>query len=262
MVKPLTWDWKKTAAEARRRLIAAKHGGRESALRAAGGTIDVNTVRRAVAALEFLDRLKSTDPDSYRALEHSSFGVVETFSRWWTINATDAKAGLSKWKKGELTTRGLAASMRKSALPTITTNDGSSPLTYGDHVEPRLRRDIEAILGRPIIRSENRPTFCPRVDFRYSVEDSFDGHDGEVAAIVVGPYQNQTIYKKNMHTWMLKALGLVFFFDWIFVVLPAETASDDYKMWLERARAAIGADPAAYRASVDAVGRVKILVIQ
>ncbi|SPP92783.1 hypothetical protein [Bradyrhizobium vignae] len=260
----MVWDWKRTAAEARRKLVTAKHGAREAALGAAGGSIDVNTVRRAVVALEFLDRLKATDRESYSVLENSSFGVVETFSRWWSINAADAVVGLSKWKKGELTTRGLAASMRKSASPRVgTTNDEPLLQSYRDYVEPRLRHDIETRLDEKVIRSENkRPAHRPPVDFRYSFTDSFGGRDREVAAIVVGPYQNQSIYRKKRHDWMLKALGLAHFFDWVFVVISSEITAGEYITWLERARAEIGADHMGYGPPRDAISRVMILVVQ
>lgn len=259
----MAWDWKKTAGEARERLATAKHGKREAALKGTRDSTDVNTVRRAIAALDFLDRLKSTDPESYKVLKDSSFGVAEIFSRWWSINAADAVVGLSKWKKGELTTRGLAALMRKSPTPTAAKTNESLIPTYGKNLEPRLRRDIETMLGTDVKRSEEkRPAHRPPVDFRYSFKDSFYGRDGEVAAIVVGPYQNQTIYRKKRHDWMLKALGLAHFFDWVFVVIPAASALDDYKTWLERARADLGAEPVGHGTSADPLNRLRILLIQ
>ncbi|WP_285807839.1 hypothetical protein [Bradyrhizobium sp. 62B] len=259
----MAWDWKKTAAEARQQLAAARHGEREAVLRAAGGTTDVNTVRRAVAALAFLDRLKGTDRESHNELKDSSFGVVEVFARWWPINATDAKAGLAKWKKGELTTRGLAASMSKSRPPRLaTTSDESLPRTYSDYVEPRLRHGIETLLGEKIMRSEDKPPAHRRVHLRYKFKDSLSGRDREVAAIVVGPYQNQSLYRKKRNDSMLKALGLATFVDWVFIVVPSGTASDDYNEWLDRAKAEIGLDHPAYGIPVHPIARLKVLAIQ
>ncbi|MDA9451157.1 hypothetical protein XI00_25480 [Bradyrhizobium sp. CCBAU 21359] len=259
----MAWDWKKTAAEAQQKLAAARHGEREAVLRAAGGMTDVNTVRRAVAALGFLDRLKAIDRQSHDELKDSSFGVVELFARWWPINATDAKAGLSKWKKGELTTRGLAASMRESRRPTVAkTSDESLPPTYYDYVESHLLHGIETLLGQKIRRSEDKPPPHRRVHLRYKFKDSFDGRDREVVAIVVGPYQNQSLYRKKRNDSMLKALGLANFVDWVFIVVPSGTASEDYNAWLDRAKAEIGLDHSAYGTPLHPIARLKILVIQ
>lgn len=262
----MNWDWKKTAGEARQRLAAAKHGAREAALKEAGGSRDVNTVRRAVAALDFLDRLKETHPQSYGDLKDSPFGVVETFSRWWSISPTDAAVGLETWKNGGLTTRGLAASMRKSRPPIVeAANDESLARTFSEYVEPRIRHGIETVLGTKITPSENkRSAQLLPVDFRYSFKDSFRG-EVQVAAIVVGPYQNQTIYRKKRHDWMLKALGLTHFFDWVFVALPSQSAVDDYTSWIERAHVESGTTPITHLLlgpPADPLNRLRILVVQ
>lgn len=262
----MAWDWKRTADEARQKLVSAKHGTREAALKEAGGTRDVNTVRRAIAALDFLDQLKVTHPESYGVLKDSPFGVVETFSRWWSINPNDAAVGLATWRNGGLTTRRLAESMRKSRPPMVdAANDESLPRTFSDYVEPRIRHGIETMLDTVITPSEDkRSAHRLPVDFRYSFKDSFGRGDSQVAAIVVGPYQNQTIYRKRRHDWMLKALGLTHFFDWVFVALPSQSAVDDYKEWIERAHAEMGSAPIAYRMGppADPLSRLRILVVQ
>ncbi|MBR1281309.1 hypothetical protein JQ597_04570 [Bradyrhizobium sp. AUGA SZCCT0177] len=262
----MAWDWKKTAEEARHKLGSAKHGSREAALKAAGGSRDVNTVRRAVAALDFLDRVKVTHPESYSVLKDSPFGVVETFARWWSSNPADAALGLAKWKNGGLTTRGIADSMRKSRPPAVeAANDESLVSTFSEYAEPRIRQGIETTLGTEVTPSaDKRSLHRPPVDFRYIFKDSFGGGDRQAAAIVVGPYQNQTIYRKRRHDWMLKALGLTYFFDLVFVVLPGQSPADDYTAWIERARAQVGSEPLAYGMGTpaDSLSRLRILVVQ
>jgi hypothetical protein len=261
----MAWDWKTTAEEARQRLGSAKHGSREAALKAAGGSRDVNTVRRAIAALEFLDRLKVTHPTSYGVLKDSPFGVVETFSRWWSTNPADAEVGLKKWQEGTFTTRKLAKAMQNSRSPVVEPYRESFTQTFTDYARPRIKDRIEAALGTEVTPIENRRTkHLPPVDFRYSFKDSFGRGDRQAAAIVVGPYQNQTIYRKRRHDWMLKALGLTYFFDLVFVVLPGHSPADDYTAWIERAHAQVGSEPLAYGLGTpaDSLSRLRILVVQ
>lgn len=262
----MAWDWKKTAEEARQKLASAKHGSREAALKDAGGARDINTVRRAVAALDFLDSLKVVHPEGYGVLKDSPFGVVETFARWWAADSDAATAGLVTWEKGGLTTRGLAELMRKSRPPAIEAAEGESLATsFSGYFEPRIRHSIEKAIDGDLTAIENKRSLHPLpVDFRYAFKDSFGRGEGKVAVILVGPYQNQTIYRKRRHDWMLKALGLTHFFDWVFVVLTDQGAADTYHEWLERAHLELGSDPRAYSLGIpaDPLSRLRILVVQ
>jgi hypothetical protein len=258
----MVWDWKKAAAEARRRLGEAKHGGREAALREADTAVDVNTVRRAVLALDFLDELRKSDPMRGDLVAKASLSVVEIFSRWWEIDPAKAAVELDRWAAGDVTTRRLAASLKDSREEAAAVQ----PQFDGFHAfaEPTIRLRIAEEFGsEPKRLEEKRPPHQPPVDFRYVVKDRFTGRERVAAAIVVGPYQNHTIYRKRKHDWMLKALGLACFYDLVLVIVSESDVCDDYRTWLDLARTDAGWDgeTASRQQSADQVGRLRVLLV-
>jgi hypothetical protein len=252
----MAWDWKKTAALAKAKLLTARHGAKEAALKEAGGAVDVNTVRRAVSALDFLEELKDSRPESYGILKDSSFAVVETLSRWWPFDPDAAAAAVQRWKEGSLTTRGLDEAMRKSRPPLVDSAEGESlPRTFRDYAEPFVRRAIEEAVGCAVSPIKDKgPRHLP-VDFRYQI-------DGErrAVAILVGPYQNHTIYRKRKHDWMLRALGLAYFSDLVFIVVPDRSVAEDYAEWIELAGRE--GDLAVRRSWFDPLIRLRVLAVE
>ncbi|MGY3494381.1 hypothetical protein [Bradyrhizobium sp. USDA 4502] len=227
----MVWDWKKVAVRARQNLRSARHGDIETALRRAGRSVDVNTVRRAIVALEFLEWAEQLHPNIYEVLKDSPMTVVETVARWWSFSPMRATAALDEWRLGKLSARQLAQEMRSSkrAAPKLAKGE-SLARSFKERVEPFARLEIERRIGPGLSTKDKGIKDDLHVDFRYTHPEH-----GKIAVLVVGPYQNRTIYQKRRQDWMLKAVGLTYFYNLVFVVVPDPDAAKDYSRWKSNA---------------------------
>jgi hypothetical protein len=236
-------DWKTRAREARARLRAAKHGERESVLRGIAGTNDVNTVRREIFVLEFVDLLKRADPELSKALKDAPLSAMEVLARWSSFDQRAAMKAAKDLSRGRYTVRSLTSAMRSARPTDVNTSTGESLATAYrmENIEAAVRA-VRRLLGEklspPMVYYKHEDE--PPIDYHFRVEAG-GGAEQSVVAIIVGPYQNRTLYRKRKHEWLLHALGLSWLYDHVVLLLPAQADAADYTKWIEKARIRVAA---------------------
>jgi hypothetical protein len=223
--------WKERARLARRALRHAKHGQREATLASITNDRNVNTLRREVKALVFLDGLRKSNPDLSRRITDLSFDAIEVLARWHAFDPRGAVNAAYKLASGEhslnwlKTEKQVAERQRSEPVRKDTLRDA----------EPLVRKQIAKIFGMRLgpAQISTKKLDIPPIDFLFQLNRS-DGPTETIAALIVGPYQNRDLYLKRRPDQLLKAMGLAWIFDHVVVVLPPPARVDEYRRWLNK----------------------------
>jgi hypothetical protein len=228
-------DWKKRARDARTKLKHAKHGEKEALLRGLAGGNDLNTLRRAIFALGYLDEVKQRNPLVRKSLEHSPLSLVELLARWNSFDVAGAVQAAREVAKGRYTVADLRKAIHKARLAVAAKTEPSS---YRDRIRPVARRAVEDALGGSISAPDVgfKDSDDPPLDFRYLRSYGEPPRFETIAAVIVGPYQNSQLYRKRKHDWLYRALGLAWLYDHVVIILPEPNEVDSYKAWINNAR--------------------------
>jgi hypothetical protein len=210
-------------------LDRAKHGQREAILSRVGNGINLNTVRREIKALAFLDVLEETDPELCLRLQDSSFNAIEALARWYDFDRTGAVEAATKLASGEYSLGSVQSAMRdarsKRRVP--------SRKDLLARIEPSIKRQIRQLLGGTSVAAESpsAKSNSPPLDFIFRLTRA-NGCPESVAAMIVGPYRNAAVYSKRRHDELLRAMGMAWMFDHVVVLLPAACSWAEYQRWL------------------------------
>lgn len=227
-------DWKQRARQAQVNLKSARHGDREAALQDAAGDLDVNTVRRWVAAVSFLDRLEISAPDVRKSLETASFSEVEVLARWSLFDGEGALVAAQRVARGVYSARTLTAAMHKARREKgSAARSESYEAEYRASIQSAAGRVISDLLGGDLSVPEvlYKDSGDPPVDFRY-VRIVADERPRTVAAIIVGPYRIANMYAKRRFEWLFRACALAWAYDDVVVLLPEAEVVDTYREWI------------------------------
>ncbi|WP_456861749.1 hypothetical protein [Bradyrhizobium sp. USDA 4503] len=207
----------------------AKHGEREEVLAKVDRSVDLNTIRREIKGLTFLDTLGEKDSKLCAHLQASSFNVIEVLARWYDFDQRGAVRAAAKVASDGYSWASLQLAMRQAKkqlkVPTRETSIAQA--------KPEIVRQIHLIFGSAItLTAMSRPKAnLPPVDLLLSITRS-EGYSESVAALIVGPYRNATIYSKRRRDELLRAMGLAWIYDHIILVLPTAANLPEYKHWL------------------------------
>ena len=229
-------SWQTRARKARAKLKDAKHGEREARLReVAGADIDVNTVRREVFALNFLDTLKKKSPEMRRQLDETPLSIVEVLARWFVFDEEAATEAVGAVIRGRHNFASLNSALKTARL---TRKAGAG----GETLEAAHRKKMEQpawhalnnVLGPGLsnatIQYKSSPD-DPPIDFQYLLLKPGIKSQG-VAALIVGPYQNDNLYHKRRHAWLWRAVALTLEFDHVALLIPGQKDADEYAKWI------------------------------
>lgn len=103
--------WKERARIATSELAHAKHGRRETALVETFDGTHVNTVRREIKALSFLDGLEKSEPELFGRLQTVPFNSIEIPARWYDFDPTGSVEAARKRASGEYSSSSLQSAM-------------------------------------------------------------------------------------------------------------------------------------------------------
>ena len=109
-------NWKHRARQARALRRGAKHGQQQAAWSALANGNDVNTVRREVMALEYLEDLGKLSPGLRKTLAHASLSAVEMLARIDKIDSASALQAAQELADGNHTVKSLTAALDKARL--------------------------------------------------------------------------------------------------------------------------------------------------
>lgn len=219
---PRSGDWKKRAAAARQTVRLAKRGARSTALQGAVATDqNENTLRREIFALDFLDEVRKSHPALRRQLDKLSFSLVELLARWSAFDPDRAIEAAAEAVEGGYTVKTLTKAIgdaRKGNAAALTAH------SYREDIEEEVTRVIRSALDGDVWKNELNPSEEPAdraIDFRYCRNRSLErsGASESIAAVIVGPYSDPSLYRKRERDWLLKAFGLSFFYDHVVLLL-------------------------------------------
>jgi len=252
-------DWKARAAKAKTLLLDSKHGNRESTLLRVAGGKDVNTIRRAIFALDFLEAFSKTSPKIGGALQDAPLSAIEVLARWHSFDVKGATNAARELTRGNHTVKSLSSEM-KAARNILSGGTGSESFeaAYRSNIEKAARRAVSHLFGEelsvPDIQLKDSED--PPIDFRYS--RTFD--DGRspktVVALIVGPYQNKKLYRKRRFDWCFRALGLAWLYDDVVLLLPEADELSAYRNWIASVRVRAAKPKTAAERSRGAMQRI------
>jgi hypothetical protein len=223
-------SWQDKARRAKALLATAKQGEREAVLRSQSGTQDVNTLRRSVFALSFVDGIESTNPVEHDVVLKAPLSVVEIFARWSAFDAPGALEAVRAWSRNPVSVRALAEAMRERRSKFGLSSAKSLEDGYRARMIGVAERIVSDLVGGQLTRPnvQFKDSYDPAIDYRFlSVKP--DMKVESIAVLIVGPYRNPGLYRKKRTEWLLKAFGLAWVHDHVVLLLPDSSELPDYK---------------------------------
>lgn len=222
--------------EARRaisQLQGVPHGARETEMQAIAhqqsGHKDTSALRRAIAAYEFLERLKAANSAAYRHLNNAPLSIVEAVARWFSFDPDGALAAAEDWAGGVGNVRTINRAA-KDARPSGYAGKTGIALerAYAGAAKPYVTsavRDLTESEVKLIANDVRNDPMGQTLD--YVFETTRDPAE-RVAVMVIGPYNNPKLYLSRGGDWVARAFGLAWLFDRIVLALPEARALADY----------------------------------
>ena len=226
--------WREEAQTAIDALSKSKYGEREVDLRtlAAGMGFengDPSSLRRAIGAHQFLERLRHEHPLSYAQLEGVTLSIAELIARWYSANPEQALKAAEDWHHGRATVQTIRDAMKLSL-----------PRGHGDKIgiakqrafkDSAVQQIKEAVMQLGIGKIESIADQAwdkgtgIKIDFLFEIAAK---RPKTVAVLVVGPYKNTAMYRDRRDEWVLRAFGTAWLFDHVVIAIPDQNFSTNY----------------------------------
>jgi hypothetical protein len=212
--------WVLEARAIRDQVAKLRHGNRELGLqKIAGENRNPQTLRRAISALEFLERLsKEAKYSSASKLEKYPVAAIEYLSRWYKRDAHGALTAADKLLGGEYDVKKLAAKERDSRKNIFDGAGKALETDYRLRVTKRIFEIVRTATGPSLELFKNNtlgdPLGIPDFTYRNS--------EGKLMAgvLIVGPYRDVDLYRRRGFDWVSKACTLLNLFELMFLVIP------------------------------------------
>jgi hypothetical protein len=245
--------WGEMGRVAAATVAGARHGSRDKALDAAllelkrlwpDRKVAKQTLRTAMLAAGFVDEMRASDADYARTLERLPAIAVETLCRWHHYDAARAKRHAKRYDAGEHSIRGLMDAEREARRSS--TGYGRSGRSGRSLFEQDLPHLIEgySVVGtrlRVVSLKVRNPAWseygtvpaailskvAPGILTLGEREPSTfpETRRFECALLVAGPYADAGIATSRTADWILRALGLTFYFSSVALVLASRPTS-------------------------------------
>jgi hypothetical protein len=236
MSRPFSHDWKTRAQAAREALRDVPEGKRELKLRELAGARDLNTLRRALTAFNFLQRWIVEQPAAGGVLQEAPQAIVEVIARWAAFDVKGALDSTRRWQADKIPIDQLTGEMQAARAGKGVAPGKAIGLEYRKSamriVEDLVARRVSGLLTRPEINYKSGDD--PNVDYRFlAVDPKGDLRARSVACIIVGPYRNPGLYKKRRLDWLSRAFTLAWVHDVVVMVLPDDEQGESYERWIK-----------------------------
>jgi hypothetical protein len=229
-------NWRNEAQTAIEELKNSKYGDRESELRALARRFgnksdDPSSLRRAIAAHEFLEKLRLTHPQEYHVLEAVPLSIAELIARWYAANQQQALAAARDWAQG----RGTVQSIRKAMETNLPKGHGGKVGTareraYRASALKQVASAVEDLTGSHIESlTERQRDGASGLKFDFLFEISSQDQRKKIAVLIVGPYTNKKMYRDRCDEWIARAFGLAWVVDRVMLVVPAAEYLEAYR---------------------------------
>jgi hypothetical protein len=228
--------WYRTALAVRPKLDQVPRGEREhgvSAIAKEHGIKSADTLRRYVAAANFLDRLRqSAGGHALPFSMDTSVSSIELIARWFTYDQRGALRAAGDLARGHYSIIRLRSDERAARMAHKGPRAGRS----GAHLlRLRLTPKIEDMVQRGAIHRyaydlprQYEPT---KIDFLFqSLADPND----RIAVIIFGPFSDERQYFYKEEEFLVKALGLSKSFGKVVGVVPNHKEwGTNFEAWLD-----------------------------
>lgn len=221
-------DWKTRAARARDEVNSARHGEKDVALLRWAQGKDINTLRRAIFALNYLDALAETAPRLRKDLDDAPLSQIELLARWHGFDPKGAMTAAREAAKGAYSVATLSKALSNARSKAGVEAD---PRSYRENVGSQALSAIQRTLGGSISLDVTKGPDDPPVDFRYLRKAGNPPRFETIAGVIVGPYSERKVYHKRRLDWLYKAFGLAWFYHHVALLLPDEEQIGSYSDW-------------------------------
>jgi hypothetical protein len=248
-------NWRKEAQTAVDELKNSKYGERETTLRSLAHRFgyksdDPSSLRRGIAAHEFLERLRQSHPLEYDELQDVPLSIAELIARWHAADPARALSAARGWVRGTETVQSIRDAMEESLPKGYGGLVGAaSERAYRASALKQVTSVVQTLTKNSKIKSSSTRQRDPASGLKYDFMFEISGANGEerVAVLVVGPYTNPNMYRDRCDEWIARAFGLAWIFDRVVLVIPTADYLESY-----RDRAGAVAKAASQRNSKDA----------
>ena len=189
--------------------------------------VNPQTLRRALAALKFVETLESEKFLRKLSLRGAPVAAIEHISRWYAYDREAALRAARQLSTGNYTVAALGAAEKTARAKARPDRIGRS-LLHGcrQRVGPVLGAQFKALEMDPGTTKRDRE---PSVDFRFRPTGSARW---TVAAIIMGPYRDQAQYEIRLSDWIVRALGLCVIFERVILVVPTSSLKRRCLKWM------------------------------
>jgi hypothetical protein len=221
--------WSQLAAAARPQLAALRFGEREIGLRRVAGVLGVNpqTLRRALAALKFVEALEQQRFLRRLVLRAAPVAAIEHIARWHAYDRAAALRAARLLADGAYSVAALGAAEAAARAAARADGVGRAHLSRcRRRVGPVLRARFAAYdMDARATRSGSEPS----VDFRFRPQGA---KRWTVAAVIMGPYRDQSRYAIRLGDWIVRASGLSTIYERVVLVVPTAALKAQCLAWM------------------------------
>lgn len=214
--------WVAEARLARDKIAQVPRGKRDEELRQIAKPRNGQTLRRAIAAVDFLDRLKGETEFPAGRLEAFPVAAIEYLLRWYKRDPSGALQAAEKLLRGEYTTHGLGKAEKETRTEVFAAT--------GKALEADYRRSITDIVKNIASRHTFRTiTLATDADLeplgwhiKRAIDFAFLDENKRllVAFVVVGPYRDIDLYHRRCFDWVARAHALLNLIETVYLVIP------------------------------------------
>lgn len=222
-------SWSELAAAARPKLEGVRFGEREDGLRriAAAQGVNPQSLRRALAALRFVETLEANRFLKKLALRSAPMAAIEHLARWYGYDRAAALRAARLLADGRHTiaSLGIAEANARAA---------AQAQGFGRSLVRRCRARVAPVLQAQFKNHEMdsraaRDPDEPSVDFRFR---PIGAARWTIAAIIIGPYLDRNRREIRLGDWIVKALGLSAIYEQVILVVPTAAIKKECIAWM------------------------------
>jgi hypothetical protein len=229
-------QWVRKAKQARIALAGVREGEREAKLRVLAGKRDANTLRRWMAALQFVDQIAGNSKRLAALLAQAPVSVVELFGRWYGFDPEGASEEMRVWSEQGGSVRLIGERMSEARKKFKVHPSRSLEISYRYRMKDSVKHIVGAMVGGGLTEpSLNfKDSDLPPVDYLFHSVNPSDLVTTRIAAIVVGPFSNPDMYRRRRHDALMKAFAFAWVYERVVLLLPDGEELANYRDWIDR----------------------------
>jgi len=215
-----TRPWVHEARQVREMVARTPRGEREKKLQKIASPRSAQTLRRAIAAVEFLEKLEDETYFPAERLEAFPVAAIEYLSRWYKRDPSCALKAGEKLLDGGHTVKTLGEAERNSRTKVFGGGGKALEADYRRSISDKVE-NIARSLGS-VIPPKQTAFKSHGKDVKRNVDFAFLDASKRplVAFIIVGPYHDTNMYVRRAFDWISRANTLLNIFRFTYLIIP------------------------------------------